>query len=80
MKLHAQKLKTFQKSGKIFRLFRERNIKTEKFRFPMQTSTVQKHKKLSDSEQTIAEIRALRWELSKEIKSYEDVKKIEKNV
>ena len=46
----------------------------------MQTSIVQKHKKLSDSEQTIAEIRELRWKLSKEIKSYEDVKKMEKEM
>ena len=46
----------------------------------MKTVTVEKQKKLSDSEQTIAEIRALRWELSKKIKTYEDVKKLEKEV
>lgn len=46
----------------------------------METRALQRQKKLSDSEQTIAEIRALRWELSKKIKTYEDVKTIEKNM
>ncbi len=46
----------------------------------MKTVTVEKQKKLSDSEQTIAEIRALRWELSKKVTSYEDLKKIEEKI
>ena len=45
----------------------------------METKTVQRQK-ISDSDKTIAEIRALRWELSKKIKTYEDVKKLEKEV
>jgi len=44
----------------------------------METVIVQKHKKLSDSEQTIAEIRERRWKLSKQIKTYKDVKKLNK--
>ena len=38
----------------------------------MQTKTLQKQRKLSDSDQTIADIRAFRWEESKKIKTDED--------
>ena len=50
----------------------------------MKTVTVQKNvsqkEALLDSDQTIAEIRALRFELSKKIKTWEDVQKMEKEV
>ena len=46
----------------------------------MEIVAVQRQKKISDSDKTIAEIRALRWELSKKIKTYEDVKKLEQEM
>lgn len=45
----------------------------------METKTLQKQKKLSDAEQTIADIRAFRWEESKKIKTYADLKKYEQD-
>lgn len=41
----------------------------------METVTLQKHRKLTDSEQTIADIRKFRWEESKKIKTAEDFDK-----
>ncbi|MBI5798200.1 hypothetical protein HZA98_04835 [Candidatus Woesearchaeota archaeon] len=41
----------------------------------MEMKTLQKQKKLSDAEQTIADIRAFRWEESKKIKTFEDVER-----
>ena len=46
----------------------------------MQTVTVEKKRKLSDSEKTIAEIRELRWKLSKDIHSFKDIEKIQKKI
>ncbi|MDP3729042.1 MAG: hypothetical protein Q8R18_06360 [bacterium] len=41
----------------------------------MKTVSVMKQKPLSESEQTIADIRKFRWEESKKIKTYEDFEK-----
>ena len=50
----------------------------------MKTVAVQKNSSqeeaLSDSEQTIKEIRELRWKLSKEYRTWEDVQRLEKEV
>ncbi|MDP3729040.1 MAG: hypothetical protein Q8R18_06350 [bacterium] len=46
----------------------------------MKTVSVMKQKPLSESEQTIADIRKFRWEESKKIKSWEDVQKMQKEV
>ena len=50
----------------------------------MKTVAVQKNSSkvepLSDSEQTIKEIRELRWKLSKEYKTWEDIQRLEKEV
>ena len=50
----------------------------------MKTVAVQKNSSkeehLSDSEQTIKEIRELRWKLSKEYRTWEDIQRLEKEV
>lgn len=46
----------------------------------MKTMSVTQTKPLSDSDQTIADIRALRWEWSKKYKTFEDIKRFEKEV
>ena len=50
----------------------------------MKTVAVQKNasqvESLSDSEQTIKEIRELRWKLSKQYRTWEDIQGLEKEV
>jgi len=46
----------------------------------MKTVSIIKQKPLSDSEQTIVDIRRFRWEESKKITSYEDLQRYEKTV
>ena len=50
----------------------------------MKTVAVQKNpsqvESLSDSEQTIKEIRQLRWKLSQEYRTWEDIQRLEKEV
>ncbi len=43
----------------------------------METVSLQKQRNLTDSEQTIADIRKFRWEESKKIKTFEDLQSYE---
>ncbi len=58
----------------------ERDINSPAITLAMETVSVTKKKPLSDSEQTIAEIRALRWQLSKKYRTWEDMKRLEREV